>query len=297
MYLYGEFGYSGLPSKKWTTCWNGNGSFDCSSNVGNFSTENHYLFSRISFGTLPRADEAVVELRVALSFISGAQAKRNFNVMDASQPADEFLDSTRKAWCNTLDFFTVEPFDGDDDFFEMLMSANYRAMLTPTDYTEEGDVYLGLDKKTHYIVEERSELYPNSTSTSHKVMRFYSDLSFWDTFRTLHPWLLLVDENLAVGILRSVSEMTRQQNGFPKWVLASRDTGSMVGLHGSAIALEGALSGFDKEFDVLGIQQMLLNQATLVSSCCWLSITFGLSPLSCYLGMGYQRKKGSGLLS
>lgn len=41
------------------------------------------------------------------------------------------------------------------------------------------------------------------------------------------------------------------------------DIGCMVGLHGASIALEGCLSGFSDEFDLLAIQQMLLNQDTL----------------------------------
>jgi putative alpha-1,2-mannosidase len=105
------------------------------------------------------------------------------------------------------------------------------------------------------------EKYGSGLGTN-KVLHFYSDLSFWDTFRGAHPWQLLTDESLAVGVLRSVSEMTVQQNAFPRWVLASEDISCMVGLHGGALAVEAALAGLGAEFDLRGIQQMLQQQAT-----------------------------------
>lgn len=264
IYLYGEFGFSGIAPKKWTTCGNGDGQLSCSSDTRSASTENHFLFSRISFGPQPVSSDVVVELRVALSFISGEQAKKNFGAVDTSASFESLVKTTRQTWCDALSHLAITPLDGDLDIVPMLMSANYRVLMTPTDYTEEGGVYLGLDKAVHAVEEERNAMYPESTVSNPKSMQFYSDLSFWDTFRTLHPWILLTDESWAVGILRSVSEMTLQQNAFPKWVLANVDINCMIGLHGGATALEGALVGLDKEFDVYGIQQMLLHQATEV---------------------------------
>lgn len=267
MYLYGQFESAGMSPKKWITCSNGDGRLGCSSSIRSASTENHFLFSRVSFGPQSSNSPVSVELRVALSFISGEQAKKNFGAIDNSMSFDDLAVATKQVWCNALSFMEIKPLEGDAEILPILMSASYRALMTPTDYTEEGDVYLGLDKNVHNAVTERSTMYPDSSATNGKVMRFYSDFSFWDTFRTLHPWLLLIDESLSVGILRSVSEMTQQQGGFPRWVLANVDISCMIGLHGGAAALEGALVGLGDEFDVRGIQQMLLSQATQVRFC------------------------------
>jgi putative alpha-1,2-mannosidase len=227
---------------------------------------------------------STVQIRVGLSFISTEQAKLNLNEVDKSKSFDQLQSATRQVWCDALSGFTFTPLDGDNDIETMLFSANYRAHLSPTIYTESGGVYLGLDKTVHNAIDERNTQYATSNAKSSKTMEFYSDLSLWDTFRrflctciaylshlitgfigicSLHPWLLLTDEPLAIGILRSISEMTQQQQGYPKWVLANVDIGCMVGLHGASLALEAALSGLAAEFDVVGIQEMLLNQATL----------------------------------
>lgn len=264
IYLYGEFGYSGLKVKKWITCSNGNEHLECSSDLRSATSEGGILFSRVEFERSLSLRSVTIELRVALSFISAEQAKTNFNAVDKEANVEALAEETYQVWCDSLSFLSVVELDGDEELVPILMSANYRARMTPTDYTEEGGVYLGLDKKIHAAASERAAMYPDSNAKSDKVMNFYSDFSFWDTFRTLHPWLLLTDESLAVGILRSISEMTAQQGGFPKWVLANVDISCMVGLHGATAALEGALCGFDKEFDVISIQQMLLKQATEV---------------------------------
>jgi putative alpha-1,2-mannosidase len=212
-----------------------------------------------------------LEMRVAISFISADLAKANFDAADITLGKRRFealADRARSSWCTALDGLSVSAIDSSDAELETLLySANYRAQLTPTDYTEAGGVYLGLDKAVHSASRERAAMYPSSTASkaSPKVDRFYSDLSLWDTFRTLHPWVLLTDEPMATGILRSMSEMTAQQNGFPRWVLANVDISCMVGLHGSALALEAGLVGLGKEFDLVGMQKILVNQSTTVS--------------------------------
>jgi predicted alpha-1,2-mannosidase len=284
VHLYGQFGFGGLPPARWVTCSNaagGLGSLDCSSETRSAATEHGMLFSRVSFGPAPAARPAAVELRVALSFISTEQAKKNFNAIDNTLPYGSLVAATERLWCDTLGFFSVEPLPGDADMAAMLYSASYRARMAPADYTEAGGVYMGLDQQVHDVAAERAGMYPDSLAASEKTMQFYSDFSFWDTFRTLHPWLLLTDESLAVGILRSVSEMTQQQQGYPKWVLANVDTGGMLGCHGAALALEGALAGLGAEFDVSGIQKMLVNQFTQVWS------PNGRNDVDFYMANGY----------
>lgn len=262
VYMYGEFGFSGLTPKKWDICSNENADdFQCSRNARDGASNNGLLFSRVSFGPVNGARSAKVELRVAISFISADQAKANFNAVDNSKTARTLTAETYRVWCNTLSYLDVTALDGDADLATMLYSANYRVQMTPTDYTEAGGFYRGLDQTIHDINVERA-VYSNSISKSEKVMKFYSDFSFWDTFRTLHPWLLLTDESLAIGAIRSVGEMTVQQNGFPRWVLASVDISCMIGLHGATAVAEAALIGYEKEFDLAGMQRMLLNQAT-----------------------------------
>lgn len=50
---------------------------------------------------------------------------------------------------------------------------------------------------------------------------------------------------------------------FPKWPLASVESGCMIGQHGGALVLEGLLSGLEHTFDVPLCQEALLRMATV----------------------------------
>ena len=288
IYLYGEFKSlesAKVNAKEWTTCNNGDASITCNKDH-HAASNNGILLSQITFGHVAPERDTTIELHVGLSFVSADLAKQN--LADVQQPNYEIqVSKTNKAWCDQLDYLSVVPLSTDNDIEIMLHSANYRINLSPTIYTESGGVYMGLDNKVHNIREERDALYPNSKLTSDEAYAFYSDLSFWDTFRTFHSYLLLVDEPISVGVLRSVVEMTNQQQAYPKWVLANVDIGCMVGMHGASLATEAAYSGFAGDFDVLALQKMLLNQATIP----WPKN--GRSDLDHYLAEGYVSSETS----
>ena len=268
MFLYGEVSLSSGHPAGLSTCSNQDTEhlIRCSRDTTTtHSSSNGILFTRLHFQQVEASVTSLLQLRVALSFISEDQAYINLlhSPAASAQDRDVWVEGTRAAWCEALAPLSVHSMEGDDDLDVQLYSALYRSVLTPSDYTEEGGVYQGLDQAVHNVTADRLNLYnTDHTSSSGKTMAYYSDFSFWDTFRTQHPWILLVDEPVAVGVLRSIGEMTQQHNGFPKWVMATVDTGSMVGLHGASTCLEAGLSGLGEEFDLQGIQQMLVHQAT-----------------------------------
>ena len=207
--------------------------------------------------------------------------------------------ASERVWCaelSTLQTTAMEGgHDGDDPAVleAMMATMHYHSRMSPTNLVEAGGVYRGLDGQLHNAEQERAARYDplppitgitgsdgssssgssSSSSTSgggggdedakSREMGFYSDLSLWDTFRTQHPWLLLTDERLGLGIVRTLGEMTAQQSGFPRWVLLSRDISCMVGLHGAAAVNEALSLGWgQKQFDAATIYSFLLRQLT-----------------------------------
>lgn len=252
----------------WLTCSNSiSGAFNCSDAIFIASREGDVtLLAAISLGTVSADDTLEVELHVALSFISVEQAKQNLQNKNDGITftfAEEF-ESTKAAWCDALSFFDFEVLDDEkfeDGFPSMLMTAASRSRMTPAVYSEGGDgLYMGLDQTVHNSTPERAH-YSNQQPSS---LAFYSDFSLWDVFRTQLPWLLLTDEPVSIGILRSLSEMTTQQGGyFPKWTTASLDKGVMIGLPGASMALEASfISGMTEQIDIATIQAALQQQAT-----------------------------------
>lgn len=200
---------------------------------------------------------------------------------------EEYQARTKRIWCETLNGLSIEAFSsntsdntvswGSDrervtesedsaDILSVLYSAQYRTYLTPTIYTESGGLYLGMDLVVHNSTNDRRS--SNISDEDMDILKthysdvFYSDLSLWDTFRTQHPWLLLREEPVALGIVQSMADITDQQGAFPRWVLASTESGCMMGEHGAAAVLEALCIGWGTLFDVDMVQSTLLKQAT-----------------------------------
>lgn len=134
--------------------------------------------------------------------------------------------------------------------------------MTPTIYSEVDGLYLGLDKSLHNVTSDRVTKGYAEKSTA-LSMAYFSDLSLWDTFRTMLPWQLLVNEDVSVGILRSMEEMVSSNGAFPRWPLASTESGCMIGMHGAAAVVEGLQKGYESYFNATGIQEAMLAQATV----------------------------------
>jgi len=200
-----------------------------------------------------------VQLNFGMSFVSPSQASINLDATGVSTTSlDALAEQTANIWCSALSFVkSIVPVTGDDSLETLLYSAAYRTLMSPTVYSETGGAYMGLDKVVHNVQDDRQDagLGPYSSAR-------FSDLSLWDTFRSQHPWLLLTKTDVAVGVLRSIAEMTVEQNAFPKWVLGNHESGCMIGLHGGALVLEAVLSGLADTFNVTVLQSALLKQAT-----------------------------------
>lgn len=170
-------------------------------------------------------------------------------------------------------------------------------MMSPTKYTEGNGSYLGLDKVVHSMEEEFGSSANEYTSVvlgegdygyGEYSTTFFSDLSLWDTFRTQHPWLLLTQPDVAVGVIRSMQQMTLQQQAFPRWVLASVESGCMLGEGGMAAVVEALHSGLSNTINAASIQSIFLKQETEPGH------KNSRSDLEHYLTYGYVSQNASG---
>ncbi len=311
-YIYGEISTNSLTNKAvkhWEMC--------ASSDIKSFPhcqddslTQSGVgtLFTLATFGTdLGKSGESAftVDVRVAISLISGEYARKNFaDAFSAGGSSVRYLDfeqvkqQTTDYWCTAMsNLVSVTPIDGDVDFPVMMHSANYRSMLSPTIYTESGGVYMGFDGVLHNATAERIATYGERDSEKVKgksslpsfQYEFFSDFSLWDTFRTVHPWLLLTNEDASVGFARSMAEMTAQQGAFPKWPFAHRETGCMLGISGVSFIVDMVTAGLSKEVDIALIQKTFLKQCTTSDV-----PVNGRTDLSHYLSVGYVTQDVSG---
>jgi predicted alpha-1,2-mannosidase len=71
----------------------------------------------------------------------------------------------------------------------------------------------------------------------------------WDTYRTTHPWLLLLEHPHNADFVASLVAMAEEGGAVPRWALAKSDARSMIGSPGEIVLAESALKAvaFDDE--------------------------------------------------
>ncbi|MCB9729036.1 MAG: glycoside hydrolase family 92 protein [Deltaproteobacteria bacterium] len=176
------------------------------------------------------SNDGVVELRVGISFVDLDGARANLEAESAGVSFDAVHEAAAEAWRESLRVVEVE--GGTDTRRTLLFTALYHTQLMPTLLTDVDGRYRGIDK----------EVYTAEGFT------YYSDLSLWDTYRTLHPMVGLLFPTAQHDFVHSLLAMGAQQGSYPRWPLATGDTGSMLGTSADIVigdAIEHGITDFD----------------------------------------------------
>ena len=193
---------------KRTTCLNRACTKHTNDNI--ITSNSGILYSHLFIPSLQlRGADRSINVRVALSFVSIDQALTNYNdafqmmvSVDATVNTDMkvYSKATDIIWCEELSRIQFSAYD--DSILVSLYSSLYRTLLSPTQYSEVGGVYIGMDKQLHIVEEDRGDYYNNDNADEASAANeFFSDLSLWDTFRTLMPWLLFTRPDIHIGKL------------------------------------------------------------------------------------------------
>uniref|UniRef100_UPI0025CE49D0 glycoside hydrolase family 92 protein n=1 Tax=uncultured Sphingomonas sp. TaxID=158754 RepID=UPI0025CE49D0 len=76
-----------------------------------------------------------------------------------------------------------------------------------------------------------------------------STFSTWDTYRALHPWLILTQPAQAKKLIDDIIRQTQQSAyGPPVWTLQGKETGIMIGWHGTPIMAEAMVKGIPADY-------------------------------------------------
>lgn len=186
---------------------------------------------------LPDGPGAAV-LRVGLSVVSLENARAHRAEID-DRSFDEVADESRDVWVDRLTGVRIG--GATDDVTTMFATAAYNAWRMPSRWDEHDGRYLGLDAEIHTVDEGH----------------YYTDLSLWDTFRTLHPWYELIAPDVNADCLRSLLAMCEANEGrMPRWPAAASATGGMIGASADVLfggAAAKGLPGIDyaEALDVL----------------------------------------------
>ncbi len=172
-------------------------------------------------------------VKVGLSHVSPEQAEHN---LQAELPAWSFeatKAASEDAWRQVLGKIRITT--TDREVLTNFYTAMYHAHLAPYNYQDVDGTYRGIDKQIHRNADP---------ADGH-----YTVFSLWDTYRTLHPLLTIIDPDRALRYGRSLVSDYQQGTILPRWPLAANYTGCMPGYHAVSVLADlvakGLASGED----------------------------------------------------
>ena len=179
---------------------------------------------------------------MAISYVSIKNARANLEAEAANQNFDQVLAKAKQLWEEKLSLVRIE--GGSEKQQTIFYSGLYHSFLMPTSFNDVNGDYLGFDGQIHQA----------SGST------YFTDMSLWDTFRTIHPLYALVAPREQRDMVVSLVEMARQGGYLPRWPSGSGYTNSMFGTPADIVIADTYLKGI-RDFDVEAAYQAMRKTA------------------------------------
>ena len=173
----------------------------------------------------------VIEMKVGCSFTSIEQARKN---LDAEMPAWNFkktMQETKKQWEKALGKIEVK--DSNEENKIKFYTALYHAFFMPRLFNDIDGAYPGFAGTGPQLAEN---------------FVYYEDYSMWDTYRALHPLLLLIQPERIDDMIESL--LVKADLGgwlpiFPSW---NSYTTEMIGDHVISMITDAYVKGY-RNFD------------------------------------------------
>jgi predicted alpha-1,2-mannosidase len=191
----------------------------------------------LDFGT----GEGPVDLKVGVSFVGIEGARKNLLAEADTLTLEEAIENSRQAWKPLLDTVQVQN-GGTQDELTIFYTALYHTFFMPHIASDVDGRYQGMDKQVHL-------------ATGHT---YYTDFSIWDTYRTLHPLLVLLAPEAQTDMVASLTRMYEQGGAFPRWPIADHDSGCMIGTHADIVMADSFLKDIPLEDPVHAFEGLLI---------------------------------------
>jgi predicted alpha-1,2-mannosidase len=155
---------------------------------------------------------ATVQVRVAISFVSIANAWLNLASENPGWNFDAVRSRVSAAWEQQLSRITIA--GGTHDEQVSFYTALYHALIHPNVFSDVNGQYIGFDKRIH-IAQGYTQ---------------YENFPGWDMYRSLIALLAILEPRETGDMLQSlVVDAQQGGGGLPRWEVANDNSGGMVG--------------------------------------------------------------------
>lgn len=173
-------------------------------------------------------------MKVGLSHVSPANAEMNMRAELPHWDFDRVLSDSRNIWAEALSKITIR--SKEEDVLKNFYTALYHTQIAPYNYQDVDGSFRGMDKRVHKNPRP---------SDGH-----YTVFSLWDTYRTLHPLLTIIDPDRALRYGRSLVGDYKEGTILPRWPLAANYTGCMPAYHSVSVLADLVAKGLAKGEDL-----------------------------------------------
>jgi len=194
----------------------------------------------LSFG--PGHGPQVIMLKSAISYVSLENARANLRAEVGTRDFDEIRSEAQRAWEARLSSIRIE--GGTAEQKETFYTALFRVFQMPTTFNDDNGDYLGFDRQVHQAA----------------GFSYFTDLSLWDTFRTVHPLYALLAPNDQRDMVVSLVKMLEQGGWLPRWPSGHGYSNSMLGTPADIMIADSYLRGV-RDFDVEKAYQAMRSTA------------------------------------
>ena len=212
--------------------------------------------------TITLTEGQVLEVKIATSFISVEQARRNLALEVGERGFDDVHAAARAEWADLLDRLEVE--GGTPDQRAMAHTSVYRAYCWPNAHHEN----LGTadEPRWAYASPFRAPVGENTpTQTGCAIVdgQLMVNNGYWDTYRTAWPLYHLFTPQRAGWLLDGILQAYRDGGWMPRWT-APGYINLMVGTSSDTIFADAATHGID--FDEVTAFDSALKNALVISA-------------------------------
>ena len=168
-----------------------------------------------------------IVMRVATSAVDVEGAKKNLTAEINDFDFDALAAKTYQQWndeLNRININTVVNAEDKDVFYTSL----YHCFVVPNLFSDVDGRYRAHDKNVYQSESPR-----------------YTIFSLWDTFRTEHPLLSLIQRERSVDIINTFINNYETGGLLPVWELAANETNCMIGYHAIPVIADAYFCGLE----------------------------------------------------
>lgn len=209
----------------------------------------------------------VIFVKVGLSYVSVDGARMNLETEIPDWDFSRVRNEAKETWNNELEKLQVK--GQDEDKKQIFYTALYHSLIAQVISNDVDGKYFGMDGEIH----------------SAEDYDFFPSFVCWDTYRSEHPLMTLVEPEHVNDMIKSIVAKTKNYGWLPAQHHRNVFGQGMVGDHLVPIIVDAYMKGF-RDYDMEFIYSSMVEKATKLPPPP-ISPSAGRSGLNYYMDLGY----------